>query len=78
MQVVQHCTVREVGKPTLKQAINEKMRVLREFYAVDERNDTKVRQLLEAAVRESPNRDYEIVLDHIARRLIFEKLNRGE
>lgn len=78
MQVVQRYTIKEVNKPTIKQAINEKMRVLREFYVVDERNDTNVRQLLETAVVSSPHRDYEIVLDHVARRLIFEKLNRGE
>lgn len=78
MRVVQRYGVKEADKPTPKQAVNEKMRVLREFYVIDNKNADEVKAMLEGAIRESPNRDYEIVLDQVARKLISNKLNGGE
>ena len=80
MNVIEHYPI-YIGKgykPSLKQAIKEKMRVLSEFFVVNEKNEREIENMLKQAVAAAPHRDYEVVLDHIARKLIFEKLNRGE
>jgi hypothetical protein len=75
MQVVKRVRYYEDRKPTVKEAINAKMKVLREFYVVDESNDREIRAELKAAVDAHPGRDYELVLDQVAHRMIAEKLS---
>jgi hypothetical protein len=57
-----------------KTLVNEKMRVLKEFYIVDDDNRDEIRAYLEAALAQYPNRDPAVVLDHAARTLIKNKL----
>ena len=64
----------KIYKPTVKNAINEKMKVLREFCIVDKKNEAEVRAKLEAAIEAEPNSDYEMVLDRVAHKMIAEKL----
>ena len=61
-------------KPSVKEAINAKMKVLREFYVVDDSNEREIRGELKAAVNAHPGRDYELVLDQVAHTMIMEKL----
>ena len=61
-------------KPSVKQAINAKMKVLREFCVVDKKNEDSIRKYLQAAVDANPNHDYEHVLDRAAQVLIKQKL----
>lgn len=63
-------------KPSLKQAIDIKMKVLREFHVVDKNNEAAIRKELKDAVDANPKRDYEIVLDQVAHKLIMARLNR--
>lgn len=60
---------------TVKQAIAAKMRVLRDFYIVDDNNESKIKQQLVDAINNTPNKDYEIILDQVAHKLIADKLN---
>lgn len=62
--------------PNVKTAVNAKMRVLRDFYVVDDDNESQIRGELEAAVRESKSLDYNRVLDRVARDLINAKWGR--
>lgn len=61
-------------KPTKTQAINEKMKVLREFYIVNDTNEDTIKQKLTDAVNAHSDKDYERILDQIARTMISEKL----
>lgn len=61
-------------KPTPKQAVNEKLRVLRDFYIVDDTNKKEYKKLLLDEVAKYPHRDPEIVLDQLASILIMKKL----
>ena len=63
--------------PSLKTAINSKIRVLRDFYVVDDDNESRIRGELENAVRESRSLDYNRALDRKARDLINAKWGRG-
>lgn len=62
-------------KPSLKQAISNKLRVLQEFcvfYEDDvEAKDKYERKLLDAVAR-FPNRDYEIVLDQVGTQIVMD------
>ena len=60
---------------TAKQAINEKMKVLREFYVVDDNNESEIKSLLTQAVEAEPNKNFDIVLDRVAHSLIEKKLD---
>ena len=77
MQIVQRYTIKDADKLTPKQAINRKMRILREFCVVNDNNADEVRAMLESSILSTPGRDYEIVLDQVTRKLIFNKLNGG-
>ena len=55
-------------------AIDEKMQVLKDFYIVDRNNEDDIRKELQAAIRNEPNSNYDIVLDRVAKRMIGEKL----
>ena len=59
---------------TVKKAIDEKMKVLKEFCVVDIRNEDKIREKLEKAVAGKPEMDFDMVLDRVAKRMINEKL----
>ena len=66
---------RYVGKPvTIDDIINEKIKVLRDFYIVDATNEESIRNELVIAVRDNPHRDPNAVIDSIAKTLIAEKL----
>ena len=77
MQIVQRYTIKDADKLTPKQAINRKMRILREFCVVNDNNADEVRAMLESSILSTPGRDYEIVLDQVTRKIIFNKLNGG-
>jgi hypothetical protein len=62
-------------KPSVKEAVDAKMKVLREFYIVDKTNEFEIRTMLHGAIQAQPNKDYELVLDRVAHKLIEEKLN---
>lgn len=59
---------------TRDQAIQQKLKVLRGFYIVNNENEEEYRKVLLLAVQDEPNTHYDIVLDRVARRLIAEKL----
>lgn len=63
-------------KPTLKQAVNNKLKVLRDFYIVDDRNKKKYKGILLDAVAKYPDRDYEIVLDQAAAKILNQHFNK--
>jgi hypothetical protein len=63
------------AKRTLNQAIQEKMKVLKEFYVVNGDNEDKIKQRLINAVNAEPTKDFDIVLDRVAQTLIKEKLD---
>lgn len=56
-------------------AVASKIRVLRDFYVVNDHNESSVRQQLFKAVEDEPNKDMHIVLDRVCKQLITEKLN---
>lgn len=58
---------------TAKNAIEEKLKVLEEFYIVDDRNRETVRAQMKAAIESRPDVDFDRVLDNFAKRLINEK-----
>ena len=60
-------------KPSVKEAINAKMKVLREFCIVDRTNENEIRKQLQDAIDAHPEKDYELVLDTVARTLINRK-----
>lgn len=59
---------------TPQKAIDEKIKVLREFYVVDTRNEDAVREKLEKAIAERPDVHFDTVIDRIAKQMIAEKL----
>jgi hypothetical protein len=61
---------------TIGSLVNQKMQVLRDFYIVDENNEVKVREYLMQYLRDHPNHDPQIALDHAASPLIRDKMNR--
>ena len=66
---------RTTAKQTVKQVIDEKMKILREFYVVDDDNQAEIRQLLQDAVDAQPNSDYEYALQRLTHAMVMEKLN---
>lgn len=58
-----------------KQVINEKIRVLRDFCIVDDKNENSVRNKLLAEINNNPDKDPDIIADRIARRMISDKLS---
>lgn len=59
---------------TVDRAINDKMRVLKDFCVVNHTNEEEIRKMLVLAVRDDLNTHYDIVLDRVAKRLISEKI----
>ena len=63
-------------KPSLKQAVNGKLRVLSDFYIVyNDETRRKYKRILLDKVAEYPNRDYEVVLDQAATQIISDYLD---
>jgi hypothetical protein len=60
---------------TVKQVINEKIQVLRDFYIVDDDNELDIRKMLTEAINNAPDRDPDVVVDRIARNMITERLS---
>ena len=60
-------------KPSVKEALNEKMKVIKELYIVDKNNEQEIREQLQAEINAHPEKDYEQVLDTVARTLIDSK-----
>ena len=58
-------------------AINEKIRLLRDFGVVEDANEDDIRGVLEKSVCESRTADYWRVLDRISLKLIDGRLGRG-
>ena len=62
------------GKKTadsIDELINEKMRVLEDFYVVNNENYNDIRYELKDAIKSSPKSDPAFVLDRVARNLIM-------
>lgn len=57
-----------------KQAIDEKIKVLKEFYVVDKDNEHIVRERLEKAVADHPDEDFDRIIDRVAWQMIEQKL----
>ena len=75
MPNIEYYKLGDPRKPSVKQAIASKMKVLREFYIVDSSNAKEIQLYLYAEVNAHPGRDYELVLDSAAKKLIEKKLN---
>ena len=58
---------------TLEQAVYEKLNVLKEFCIVNRKNEDEYRQILMDAAKSEPDRNYDVVLDQVARDLIKKK-----
>lgn len=61
-------------KRDAKQAINEKIKVLKDFYIVDKRNEESIRAQMQAELDKRPDVEFDRVLDSFAKKLIGEKL----
>lgn len=61
-------------KPTVKEAVTTKLKILREFGAVTKKNAKEIEERLLAEIKANPNRDYELVLDKIGTKLIMDYL----
>jgi hypothetical protein len=67
--------VKNEGLRTVEKAVEEKMLVLEEFCVVDKNNESQIKAMLWEAIHKYPNRDFDIVLDQVAKMLISEKLH---
>ena len=67
-------TARYNPKRGVKEAINEKIKVLKEFYIVDKRNEAAVRAQMQAEIERRPDVDLDRILDSFAANLINKKL----
>lgn len=54
-------------------AINEKIKVLKDFYIVDKRNEETVRAQMKAEIERRSDVDFDRVLDSFAKKLIDKK-----
>lgn len=75
MRVVEHIPIIPSGR-TADQAIQEKLKVLREFHIVDDRNEKSIKQKLIEAVEAEPKKNFDIILDRVAHTMIMNYLNR--
>lgn len=65
-------------KPSINQAVKNKLKVLQEFhvfYKDDSKAREKFEQMLLDAVARYPNRDYEIVIDQIGTQIIMDSFS---
>lgn len=61
---------------TIEAIVDEKMKILEEFYVVDKNNYDSIRADILAELRKVDSQRYEYAADRIARRYITEKLAR--
>lgn len=61
-------------KRDVKQAIDEKIRVLKDFYIVDNSNEKTIRAQMQAEITKRPDVEFDRVLDSFAKKLIDKKL----
>ena len=59
---------------SIETIVNEKIKVLREFYVVDDYNEESIRNMLLTAIRDRPDSDPDAVADRVARPLIASRL----
>ena len=59
---------------TVKQIVDEKIKVLDDFCIVNLENENAIRKKLLAEIEKHPNTDPDITADRVARTLITEKL----
>lgn len=62
---------------TRDRAIDEKLRVLRDFCIVNRDNEEEYRKVLLNAILKEPDTHFDIVLDRVARKMIGEKMYGG-
>ena len=67
-------TVTYIPLRGVKEAINEKIRVLKDFYIVDKTNEDEIRNQMQAEIERRSDVDYDRVLDSFAKKLIDKKL----
>lgn len=65
----------EERKITVKEAIENKMQVLREFKVVNHKNEKETIDILKQAIKNHPGRDIEIVLDQAAYDIIHQRFD---
>ena len=63
----------EAKEPTLDELIAAKLKVLREFYVVDRRNEKEVEAKLRKVVLDNPTRDRNIVLEQAVLSMVMSK-----
>lgn len=67
-------TVTYTPQRGVKEAVDEKIRVLKDFYIVDTDNENTIRAQMKAELNRRSDVDFDRVLDSFAKRLIEEKL----
>ena len=66
-------TCQYTPKRGVKEAINEKIKVLKDFCIVDKTNEETFRARMKAEIERRPDVDFDRVLDSFAKNLIGEK-----
>lgn len=64
----------ESKERTVRQVVDEKIKVLEDFYIVDIDNEYTIRKKLIAEIESHPNSDPDVIADRVARTLISNKL----
>ena len=58
--------------------IHKKIKLLKDFTVVNKDNEEEIEGMLYEAVEEYPNRNYEVIIDAVARHLIKQRLDEYE
>ena len=58
--------------------IHKKIKLLKDFTVVSKDNEEEIKGMLYDAVKKYSNRNHEVIVDAVARRLIKQKLNEYE
>ena len=61
---------------TMDAIVDEKMKVLEELCVIDDRENPTIRAKLVNAIKQHPESDMQVVVDRIAKTMIFEKFNK--
>lgn len=59
---------------TVDKAIDNKIRVLKDFCIVNKGNEEDIRRRLKLAVADDPHTHFDVVIDRVAKQLISEKV----
>ena len=62
---------------SIETVVEEKIRILRDFYIVDDTNEKDIRMEFRTELRKNAGKDLDIVADRLAKRYISEKLYGG-